>query len=382
MAVSSRAPLSLLARAALIVAWALPGTAVCHESDYSYLRLAIEGSRIQGEWEIHLRDALVLLELDASLEDDPAWAGVRARGSELRAHLAQRLELAGQGAPCPVQLADEIQERPGGRAYALFRLSATCPAPVESLTIQYRLLFSLDASHRGFFAVDDARQTHIGVFTQETQTVEVPIAQPDAWREFTDYLREGMHHIWGGLDHGLFLLALLLPAVLTRSASGWTPRPGLASIARETVGLVTAFTLAHSLTLSLAVLGVLRLPPRWVESAIAASVLCAAWNNIRPFLPGRTWALAFAFGLVHGFGFASALAGLGLPRGSRALALFSFNLGVEIGQIAVVVPLLLALAPLRSFPLYRSALLPGCSLLVAWLAALWLIERSLNVELL
>jgi hypothetical protein len=149
----------------------------------------------------------------------------------------------------------------------------------------------------------------------------------------------------------LFLMALLLPVPLVRAGGGWAPREDTRAAAGDVVRIVTAFTLAHSLTLALGALGLVRLPGRWVETAIAASVFAAAWNNLRPFLPGRAAALAFGFGLVHGLGFAGALAQLGLPRQARGLALLAFNLGVELGQLAIVAtmpPFSLVVALVRS----------------------------------
>jgi hydrogenase/urease accessory protein HupE len=360
----------------------LPLAGAAHESDYSYLRLSIIEERIEGEWELHLRDARIAVGLSGELAGEPAWRELGEYRDVLLELLADRIAFASEQGPCPVRLDPELAPRPGGRDYALVRITASCPAPIVELRLGYELLFDLDEKHRGFFALEDARQTHIGVFSGETRSVSIAIAQPDLWRSFVEYLRAGVWHIWTGADHLLFLLALMLPAVLLRHEGQWKPRPDVAAVARETVKIVTAFTLAHSVSLSLAVLGVVRLPDRWVESLIAASVLLAAWNNVRPFWRGRAWLVALGFGVVHGLGFASALAALGLPRDARALALVSFNLGVELGQLALLVPTLPLLFSLRSRELYRSRLMPAASLLIAWLAAIWLIERSLAVDLL
>ena len=146
--------------------------------------------------------------------------------------------------------------------------------------------------------------------------------------------------------------------------------------------VVTAFTVAHSITLSLAALGVISLPSRLIESAIAASVVLAALNNVRPVVYGGRWIIAFVFGLIHGFGFASVLTDLGLPQGSLLLALVAFNLGVELGQLAIVavfLPVAYALRDTRALP--ARGVLIGGSLLVAAIAAVWLVERAFNVSL-
>jgi len=139
--------------------------------------------------------------------------------------------------------------------------------------------------------------------------------------------------------------------------------------------VVTAFTVAHSLTLSLAALQILKLPSRLVESAIAFSVLLAAINNVRTLFRGRIWLVAFGFGLIHGFGFANVLTELGLPRRILLVALVSFNVGVEVGQLAIVSLFLPLAFALRRTLFYQYLLLKPGSTLIAVIASLWLVER-------
>jgi hypothetical protein len=150
----------------------------------------------------------------------------------------------------------------------------------------------------------------------------------------------------------------------------------------EVLSIVTAFTLAHSITLSLATLGVIVLPSRLVESAIAASVVFAGISNLYPVLAQRRWLVAFLFGLIHGFGFASVLSDLGLPKGSLTLSLVSFNLGVEMGQLAIVAIFLPLAYYLRNSWTYQRLVLVTGSLGIAALAFAWLIERALDLKLL
>ena len=129
-------------------------------------------------------------------------------------------------------------------------------------------------------------------------------------------------------------------------------------------------------------LGVISLPSRLVESAIAASVLLAALNNVRPLVFGMRWAIAFLFGLVHGFGFASVLTDLGLPQDSLVLALVAFNVGVELGQLAIVAVFLPIAYSMRGTRIYQRVIMVGGSLVVAAIAMLWLAERAFNLSLL
>jgi hypothetical protein len=199
------------------------------------------------------------------------------------------------------------------------------------------------------------------------------------WQTFKQYLKDGVWHIWIGYDHILFLLALLLPAVLLRKNGQWEPAPTLRGAFIEVVKVVTAFTLAHSITLTLASLQIITLPSRLVESVIAASVILAALNNLRGTIEGRRWVMAFVFGLVHGFGFASVLADLGLPQGALVLALVGFNAGVEVGQLTIVAVFLPLAFWLRGTRFYRVGVLIGGSLLVALLASWWLAQRMFDL---
>jgi hypothetical protein len=205
------------------------------------------------------------------------------------------------------------------------------------------------------------------------------LAATSAWETLRQYVVEGTWHIWIGFDHILFLVALLLPAVLVRRDQAWNPSPGLGRAALEVLKVVTAFTLAHSITLSLAVLGFVSLPSRLVESVIAASVVAAALNNLRGTVDRRRWVVAFVFGLVHGFGFASVLAELGLPQGALALALVGFNVGVELGQLAIVAAFLPVAFALRATSFYRVGVLRFGSLCVAALAGWWFVQRALDL---
>jgi hypothetical protein len=150
----------------------------------------------------------------------------------------------------------------------------------------------------------------------------------------------------------------------------------------EVFQIVTAFTVAHSITLSLAALGVITLPTRLTESAIALSVILAALNNLYPLFQRRRWMVAFAFGLIHGFGFASVLADLGLPRDALLLALVGFNVGVEAGQLVIVSAFLPSAYWLRRTAFYQRVVFFGGSVLICLLASVWFIERAFKLKLL
>ncbi|MGH0029485.1 MAG: HupE/UreJ family protein [Myxococcota bacterium] len=358
----------------------LAAPAVAHDSRFTTLQLEVVGARVEGRWEIHPTDARIALGLDPDLEGESAWRELQGREAALRGLLVRGLTLYSGSGSCPVSAPPGLERSADGEL-AWLRVRARCAAEIAKLTIDYGLMFDLDPDHRAYFSVRDALLTHAGVLRADEPRIALDIRRLDRWRTFSDYTREGVWHILTGFDHLLFLTALLLPAPLLREAGRWRRRPGWGATSREVVKMVTAFTLAHSLTLALSVLGGVGLPSRAVESAIALSVWLAAWNNLRPFLPERGAQLAFALGLVHGLGFAGALEQMGLPRDARGLALASFNLGVEAGQLALVALLLPVLLAASRRSGYVRGVLQGGSFVVAWIAALWVLERLLGQRL-
>jgi hypothetical protein len=248
--------------------------------------------------------------------------------------------------------------------------------------VGYHLLFDLDPQHRGLLRVDYQGNTHTAVFSPERNVQAIELTTFSPWRELFAYGREGVWHIWIGFDHILFLLTLMLPAVLVYQKPQWQSVDKLRPAVIDMLKIVTSFTVAHSLTLSLAVLKIVSIWPRLVESTIAFSVLITALNNLYPLFHSSRWTLAFLFGLVHGFGFANVLLDLGLPAGTLAIALLGFNLGVEIGQV-VIVALLFPMAYLiRHTRFYQSYVLRGGSIATAAVASIWMFERVFDYEVL
>ena len=383
----------VLARLAVAVPLAALATgaraAHAHGLGMSQLELRVDGRRLSGEWQIQLPDARRALGLNpqpGGQSEDAGRREVIEREALLRAYLAQRIAFAADGAPCPTAIDPAPaawQAQVGGVSQVTFRLGATCPAELRQLRINCELLFDVDPKHRAYFSIEDARVTHVGLFLSDRRSATMDVRQLHAGADFLEFVLDGIRHIWTGIDHLLFLIALLLPAPLARSDErGWTPRLGLAPTAREVLKVVTAFTVAHSLTLALAFFGVVSFAARWVEVAIALSVFAAAWNNIRPFLPERGWAMAFVFGLVHGLGFAGALRNLALPMRARGLALVAFNVGVECGQLAIVAPLLPLLYFASRRRWYPRLVMGFGSLAIAWVAMLWILERGFGLRIL
>ena len=369
---------------AVAMAWLvlMAGTALAHKSSDSYLTVQAQGDQVSVQWDIALRDIQFAIGLDANGDDQITWGELQQKERELQAWASSRLSLQRGGACTFKPQALQVGEHTDG-GYAVLAWSGRCPQQHGPLSIQYGLLFDLDTQHRGLLKLDLDGVTHSAVLGPQSGVMQFAEATT-AGAQFVQYLWQGVWHIWIGFDHILFLLALLLPAVLLRRR--WGRGSGVHGVSRfkdaslSVLAVVTAFTLAHSITLSLAALQIISLPSRLVESAIAASVVFAAANNLVPMVQGR-WLMAFFFGLIHGFGFASVLTELGLPTGALAVSLVGFNLGVELGQLAIVAVFLPLAFVLRHTPFYQGGVLVGGSWAALLVALAWFVERAFDLSL-
>jgi hypothetical protein len=373
----------------MLSAW-YAAPAIAHKASDSYLVLDVSGKNVTGQWDIALRDIDFAIGLDTNGDGDITWNEVRTRHADIAAWALGRLSIQ-RGGDCRIGVAEHLIDSHTDGTYAVLKLTGICPGSTQALALNYRLLFDIDALHRGLLRLDLDGVPHTAVMAPDTGVLTIKAGETSRLAQFGQYLVEGVWHIWIGFDHILFLLSLLLPAVLVlpivKSSAGLkTPRHwiGVATFRMalsEVLWVVTAFTVAHSITLTLAALQIVSLPSRWVESAIAASVVLAAANNLFPLVERKRWLVAFTFGLIHGFGFASVLTELGLPKDALVLSLLGFNVGVETGQLAIVAAFLPFAYLLRNTTFYRKGIFVGGSILTLLIALVWLTERALNLKL-
>jgi len=361
---------------------ALAPAVFAHKPSDSYLTIEVKPSSVDGRWDIALRDLDFALGLDADGNGELTWGEVRARHAEIASYATQRLKVSADDRLCTIEVgAQQIDSHTDG-AYSVLPLALRCAAGAPArLTITYALFADLDPQHRGLLNLQARGLARTAVLGPQQPMQVFELGALDRWSQFGTYVREGVWHIWIGLDHILFLLSLLLPSVLVWQGARWLAVERGREAFWDVFRIVTSFTVAHSITLTLAVLGVIELPTRLVESVIALSVVFAAANNVRPLVTARLWMVAFGFGLVHGFGFASVLAALGLPQGALALALVGFNVGVEIGQLAIVLLFLPLAFAIRRTAFYRRWVMLGGSLVIAALATVWFVERAFATKL-
>jgi HupE/UreJ protein len=361
--------------AAMIALAAVAAPARAHQTSVKYVDVTVEGRRATVALTVAPGDVTEPLGLAPDARPAVAEAAVPA----VAAYVAGWLAIAPDpGAPCP---AGPPAAAAGADArFVVIRWQVACAADLARIALDFRAFFAVDSRHEAIVTVHGPDAPGEAVVVRATD----PVLRVQAGEALGlgGWIVAGIDHIWEGRDHVSFVLALLLVVMLVRSGAGWDVRPPVATL-RRTATIVTAFTVAHSLSLIAASLGWVRLPGRLVESLIAVSILYTAIENIvRPDVRWR-FALTFGFGLVHGLGFASVLAVL-LPPDHVIAPLLGFNLGVEIGQL-VIVAIALPLAWLAARELgaerYRRGAMPVLSIALAALAIKWLIERAFAISL-
>lgn len=372
----------LVLRALCLIWLAVAGAAHAHSSGNSYLDFSLRDAGPVLRLDLSLRDLDFVFDLDGDRNGEVSWAETIAREPELLAWMASGMQVAVADSACALKPIDALASQRGDGMYFSTEWQVDCPGassrPPQGLRLRYGLMFAQDHLHRGLLKVELPNEQNSAILSPEQPEALLVQGRTQLWDIFQRYVIEGIWHIWIGIDHILFLLGLLLLAPLAtarRQVVTWqaVDRFGLAFV--EVLAVVTAFTVAHSITLVLSVLKWVEPPANWVEPIIALSVVLAALNNLLGWFSLQRWRLAFGFGLIHGFGFANVLLDLGLPAQALAAALGGFNVGVELGQLAIVVVFLSLAWPLRHSAFYRWCVVVGGSLAIAVVGTIWTWER-------
>lgn len=377
--------LSLRCVCALAAAWLAifghPGSSAAHSRTSTFSDLSLDAGEATWDVKIAVVDLLGPLGLDENLSPAEALAAVRARAALLKSYLGARLTLFEGETACASTPAGFAAEGEGGAEPPRLRLRLVyrCPGASGSYRARYDLFFDLDALHTGFVNVSLAGAPTVSDAFRSGNRELTVVLQSSPWQPVRRFWWLGVEHIFTGYDHLAFLAGLLLLATVRARAKADRPlqtAPPAAALA-SAAKIVTAFTVSHSMTLIGAALRPELVPTRFVEPLIALSVAAVGVENLLPRLPQHRWLLAFAFGLVHGFGFASVLSEIGLPTEGLVITLLAFNVGVECGQLCVVLlalPLLWLLA--KRWPrIYHRAFLWGGSVLLVVAGLVWFVQR-------
>jgi hydrogenase/urease accessory protein HupE len=341
--------------------------AAAHDPGLSSLTIRQRTNGLEATLTLAVKDAAQIAELDRDHDGLVTQAEFARTRSHFETAVTRQLFIAQDGKFAePQSVRSKLDENNNVEVRLDF------PAVVFSnLEIQSKLIASLPLGHRQYLQIQDSRGEttfeRLLSAAADRATVAMPGAHSttgtfEAARSFANFVSLGVKHILTGYDHLLFLIALLLVA-----------RGFFSSL-----GIITSFTIAHSITLAVATLQLVQIPTRIVEPLIAVSIVfVGAENLLRGDIPKARRIVPFGFGLIHGFGFASALreAGIGSGAGGIVLPLFSFNLGVELGQIMVAAVALPIIWKLRDNPLFITRWAPACSAAVVLLGSFWFVER-------
>ena len=359
------------------------GSAQAHSSSNSYITISKFNEAAVLRADINLRDIDLVFDLDQNKDGKVSWGETLAKTAELKVWLEQGIQLSTLNQKCALAKMNIKASDHADGTYLSVEWTVDCLDVAEDdlsgLTLRYGLMFDQDNLHRALVKIDLPNFQSNAILSPDRSEFTLTKASGSSLKVLERYLLEGVWHIWIGIDHVLFLLSLLILAFLEpsrKSVIQWPAVQNVKTAVLDILAVVTAFTLAHSITLGLTIFKWLEPSADLIEPAIALSVVAAALNNLLGWAALRRWQLAFAFGLVHGFGFANVLVDLGLPSDQLAIALGGFNLGVELGQIAIVFVFLPLAWWLRNTLFYRWVVVVGGSLTIAVLGIFWTLQRT------
>lgn len=369
----------------------LTSPASAHRIDESYIYMDIYDTEIEGRLEFRIVDVNAQLELTIPDDVDDAGEVLPDVIGAIRSYAEPRFGLGTDSRSWTVEFTDEydlLDTENGVFVVLPFEVAETFAAVPDTVDVFYEAFVLENDNHKGFFHIGNYWEG--GIFANESdpflrffdagdtrQTFDLD--DPDFWGGLWGVVELGVDHIRIGTDHILFIVALLLPSVLV-STHKWEPAPSFSSALWRILKIATSFTIAHSITLSLSGFGVIELPSTPVETIIAISIILAALHNFFPIFRNKEWVLAFTFGLFHGLGFAGLLTDLGLDRTNRVWSLFAFNVGVEIGQVVILLLLFPALFLLRRTRLYHQGFFKVGSIVLMVVAAIWALERIFDED--
>lgn len=416
--------LNFLIRLLLIFLFLGWSSAHAHQSSTAYLQIQTQsnnddknlGGQLNAQYRLAIRDLAVLTPLDANEDLAISWGEIKAQQSAITQLLQRNVIWQAGNNQCAMNPLQQpfAMDKVAGVAYLVMYLAVDC-ADQQVTSLNYQMLAKIDNSHRLIISlsngvsnssdsnssdssqsngdnnasIDQKTAENSQGLTESTNgrtwlvasgTTELMQADSSRFNTIKTYLQEGIHHLLVGFDHLLFLFCLLVTAVYTRQNKQWVPVDSARTAIRHTFYIATAFTVAHSITLTLAVLNIVSLPARWIESIIAFSIALAALNNLKPIFGAQQIKIAFLFGLVHGFGFANVLSELPLDSWSRGLALLSFNVGIEIGQLVCILIFFPLALLLRHSLFYRKIIFQAGSVLACILALIWMTQRILDLN--
>ena len=367
----------------LVASLFLSMPALAHQTGNSYLVITESNGRLQVEIDFIVRDLGNLLQAPTPTDAPaPTPEQLQAMQPAIAQVIQASLEVQQNTQTQPLAFVSQSVVLHNDGLYVRQRFtSPSMASPLQFVVVRYGFFNQNDKLGRAFFKLQLGKDEISSVFDSSTPIQRFVLGESKRWSTIGLFTQEGAWHIWGGPDHLLFLLTLLLPGLMllhrtTGTGTGTvTERNGTKTAALFALKVITAFTLAHSITLLASVLDVITLPSRWIESAIALSIMLSAGLNLQTRIQWSPWKLAFIFGLVHGMGFANGLRDLGLSQTYFIETVLAFNVGVELGQIAAVVAVGMPLILLAKTARTQQLIMTCGSWGVLVISGVWLVQR-------
>ncbi len=366
---------------ALLGLMCLLTTVHAHQTGNSYLTVSESAGQLQLEFDFIARDLNNLLPAtckpaDVSLLPDK----LQAMQACITQALQQSLHLEIDEEDMALDFVNQSVVMHSDGLYVRQQFSGPAiPKDAKFLVIKYGFFTQKEQSGRAFVKIELRNEEISSVIDQNQPIQRFALGEAKRWSTIGLFTHEGARHIWNGTDHLLFLMTLLLPGLMLTvqpAQSTDSSKRFIDSLAlRFALKVITAFTIAHSITLAFSVFGWVSLPEKLIESMIALSIMVSALFNLQNRFRFSHWKIAFLFGLIHGMGFANGLKDLGLSSFYFLETLFAFNLGVELGQLSAVtvvaVPVLLLFKTTEA----KKKILKYGSIATFVLASVWLVER-------
>jgi len=369
----------------------IPAEGLAHRKGESYVYLNVGETSLAGRYEFNIQDFDQVLKLDDDGDGVVTQDEFDARKDEIYEILQPGLVFLLAGKEYPIAVTNHTFSDVGIGMYALVSFETDiAQALPEAIDVRYTpyfreggptlpVLLIIESNERSGMTGNEAR--HSLFFAGGSETRSVDLSGEPALELFRTFVVYGYQYILNGYDHLLFLLALLLPAVLVVQNRTWVPVGGLRAGVMNVLTVVTLFTIAHSITFSLAALEVVRLPERLVDSLIAASIAVAAAANLFAIQRVGKWLVIVGFGLLHGLGFATVLSPLGVDPSNLFVTLSGFNIGVEVGQVAFVLICFPVLFLIRNARIYVPVFLYAGSLVLTLIGLYWFAKRAFDLDI-
>jgi hypothetical protein len=386
--------LLVLLAAIIVIGEASPASA--HRNDESYLYLDVGDSNLSGRVEMPYRDLRSELGLEINGSAEELRAEFEANLEMLQTYAADNSQIGADGVVWPMdfdgfELLFDSGSGANGLGYVVLPFTVEPDASTVPQVLEVTFTPFLDeipdrnnitlVSNDWKRGVFEEETNELLIHTADTPSGEIDLGNSSQWTNFRASIDLGVDHIRTGPDHVFFILVLLLPAVLILVAGQWRPSPSFHYSLLRIVLVATMFTIAHSITFTLAGLDYLPLPPsKLTETVIALSIVLAALHNLRPVLGHREWILAFVFGLFHGMGFAGLVEDLDINRSTQLVSLLGRNVGIEIAQLVIIFLTFPTLFLLRRTRIYMP-LFTIVSVGLAAVSSVWVVERIFELDL-